>query len=87
MQALLVAGLASVVAAALLLVFFLDHPYHSQIGALQPTAMRHTLVLMRGLEPGQRLECSPSGRTAASGGTAAAHKPTVLVVRRTARPW
>jgi hypothetical protein len=86
MQALLVAGLASVVAAALVLVYFLDHPYQSQIGALQPTAMRHTLVLMGGLEPGLRPGCSPSGRTAASGGTAAAHKPTVLVVRRTAGP-
>jgi hypothetical protein len=60
-QALMVAGLAGVVAASLLIVYFLDHPYQ-QSGGIQPTAMRQTLVLMRGLEPGLRPGCSQSGR-------------------------
>ena len=63
-QALMVAGLASVVAASLLVVYFLDHPYQSEIGGIQPTAMRQTLVLMRDLEPGLRPGCSQSGRPA-----------------------
>ena len=63
-QALMVAGFASVVAASLLVVYFLDHPYQTQIGALQPTAMRQTLVVMRDLEPGLRPGCSQSGRPA-----------------------
>lgn len=63
-QALMVAGLASVVAASLLVVYFLDHPYQSQIGGIQPTAMSQTLVLMTGLEPGLRPGCSQSGRPA-----------------------
>jgi hypothetical protein len=60
-QALMVAGLASVVAASLLVIYFLDHPYQ-QIGGIQPTAMRQTLVLMRGLEPGLRPACSQTGQ-------------------------
>jgi hypothetical protein len=57
-----VAGLAGVVAASLLVIYFLDHPYQAQIGGgIQPTAMHQTLVLMRGLEPGLRPGCSQSG--------------------------
>jgi hypothetical protein len=65
MQALMVAGLASVVAAGLLVVYSLDHPYQSPVGSsIQPTAMRQTLVMMRDLEPGLRPACSQSGRPA-----------------------
>jgi hypothetical protein len=63
LQAVLVAGLASVVAASLLVVYFLDHPYQSQTGGIQPTAMHQTLVLIGGLEPALRPECSPGGRS------------------------
>jgi hypothetical protein len=61
LQSAMVAGLASVVAASLLVIYFLDHPYQ-QTGGIQPTAMRQTLVLMRSLEPGLRPTCSQSGR-------------------------
>jgi len=59
---LLVAGLAGVVAAGLLIVYVLDHPYQRHSGGIQPTAMRHTLVMMRSLDPAQRPGCSQDGR-------------------------
>jgi hypothetical protein len=61
-QGVLVAGFASVVAAGLLIVNFLDHPYQAHTGGIQPTAMRQTLVMMRNLEPGLRAGCSQSGQ-------------------------
>jgi hypothetical protein len=60
-QSVLVAGFASVVVAGLLIVNFLDHPYHRHTGGIQPTAMRQTLVMVRTMEPGLRVGCSPSG--------------------------
>ena len=39
----------------------LDHPYQRHTGGIQPTAMRQTLVMIRTLEPGLRVGCSPSG--------------------------
>jgi hypothetical protein len=61
-HALLLAGLASVVAAGLLVVYFLDHPYQHRTGGIQPSAMRHALVTMRNIQPDLRVPCSPSGR-------------------------
>jgi hypothetical protein len=61
-HALMVGGMAAVVAAVLVIVYFLDHPYGRHIGSIQPSAMRHTLVLIRNLEPGLRPACSDSGR-------------------------
>jgi hypothetical protein len=61
-HALLVAGLASVVAAGLLVVYFLDHPYQRHVGGIQPIAMQRTLISMRNLEPGLRPPCSQTGR-------------------------
>jgi hypothetical protein len=61
-QALMVAGLASVVAAGLLIVYFLDHPYQRHAGGIQPTAMRQVLVMMRNLEPNLSPGCTQSGR-------------------------
>jgi hypothetical protein len=58
----MVAGLASVVAAALLIVYFLDHPYQQPLGGIKPSAMRQTLRMMRNLEPGLAPGCSQSGR-------------------------
>jgi hypothetical protein len=51
-QAAMMGGVAVVVTATLLLLVFLDHPYRSGVGALQPTAMRHALEL---LQQGQNL--------------------------------
>jgi hypothetical protein len=61
-HALLVAGLASLVAAFLVVVYVLDHPYHSHTGAIKPSAMRRTLVMMRNLEPSLRPGCTESGQ-------------------------
>ena len=60
-QSVLVAGFASVVVAGLLIVNFLDHPYQRHTGGIQPNAMRQTLVMIRGLDPGLRPPCSQSG--------------------------
>jgi hypothetical protein len=61
-QGLLVAVVASVVAAGLSIVYFLDHPYGGHTGSIEPSAMEQSLVLMRNLEPKVRLGCSQSGR-------------------------
>jgi Protein of unknown function (DUF4239) len=61
-QGLQIAGVAAVIATGLLIINFLDHPYSSGIGGIQPTAMRHTLVLMQSIEPGLRPACSADGR-------------------------
>jgi len=61
-HALLVAGLAALIASGLLVVYLLDHPYHSHVGGIQPGAMRRTLVMVRNLEPNLALSCSATGR-------------------------
>ena len=61
-HSLLVAGVAAVVTAGLLIVNFLDHPFGTYVGAIQPSAMRHTLVQLHNLEPGLRVGCASSGR-------------------------
>jgi protein-S-isoprenylcysteine O-methyltransferase Ste14 len=63
-QGLLVAGLAGVVAAGLLIVYFLDHPYQRHAGDIQPSAMRNTLVMLQDLERGLPVPCSQTGRPA-----------------------
>jgi hypothetical protein len=59
---LLLAGLASVVAACLLIVYFLDHPYQSPTGGIEPSAMRQTVMMIGGLEPNLRAGCDQAGR-------------------------
>jgi protein-S-isoprenylcysteine O-methyltransferase Ste14 len=61
-HAALVAGYAALVAAGLLVVYFLDHPYQPHTGGTQPSAMRRTLVMMRNLEPNLRVSCSANGQ-------------------------
>ncbi len=61
-QGLQVGGVAAVVATGLLIITFLDHPYTTHTGGIQPNAMRHTLVLARNIEPGLRPVCNASGR-------------------------
>jgi hypothetical protein len=57
----MIAGVAGVVAAGLLVVYFLDHPYQSHTGGIQPSAMRQTLTTVQNLEPGLRPACRHSG--------------------------
>jgi len=59
---LLVAGLASLIAAGLVVVYVLDHPYQSHTGGIKPSAMHRTLVMMGNLEPGLRPACTESGQ-------------------------
>lgn len=61
-QGLQVAGVAAVITTGLLIINFLDHPYSTSVGGIQPNAMRHTLTLMHNLEPGLRPRCTQSGR-------------------------
>jgi hypothetical protein len=63
-HALLVAGLAALIAAGLCTVYVLDHPYQSQSGGIHPDAMRRTLVMMGNLEPSLRPGCTESGKPA-----------------------
>jgi hypothetical protein len=61
-EGLMVGGVASVIAAGLLIVYFLDHPYARHTGGIQPTAMHESLLLMQSLEPNLRPGCSQTGR-------------------------
>jgi hypothetical protein len=61
-QGLQVAGVAAVVTTGLLIVNFLDHPYGTHAGGIQPTAMRHALTLVHKVQPSLRAGCSDSGR-------------------------
>lgn len=61
-QGLQVAGVAAIVATGLLIINFLDHPYAPHIGGIHPTAMRHTLVWARNLEPPLKPQCTSTGR-------------------------
>jgi hypothetical protein len=58
----MVAAVAGVVAAGLLVVYFLDHPYQPHIGGIQPSAMRQTLAAVRNLEPGLQPACTQAGQ-------------------------
>ena len=61
-QGLQIGGVAAVVATGLLIINFLDHPYTTHIGGIQPNAMRHALVLARNIEPRLRPACNANGR-------------------------
>jgi hypothetical protein len=58
----MMAGIAAVVTAGLLIVYFLDHPYGQHAGGIEPTAMQQALGQMRGLEPALRPACSAARR-------------------------
>ena len=60
-QGAMIGGLAAIVAIGLLLINFLDHPYRSGPGSIQPTAMTSTLTTMRQQEPGLRVPCRADG--------------------------
>jgi hypothetical protein len=60
-HALLVAGLASIIAAGLVVVYYLDHPYQPHTGGIQPSAMHRTLGMIEEADPSLRPRCSESG--------------------------
>jgi len=45
-QAAMMGGIAVVITSTFLLLWFLDNPYHSGVGALPPTAMKRTLAIL-----------------------------------------
>lgn len=45
-QAMLIGGVAVVITSTLLLLWFLDTPYHGGIGSLQPTQMNRTIAVL-----------------------------------------
>ena len=47
-QATMMGSVAIVITSTLLLLWFLDHPYHGGLGALKPVAMERTLALLEG---------------------------------------
>jgi hypothetical protein len=54
-QATMIGGVAVVISSTLLLLWFLDNPYHSGAGGLRPVAMERTLRLLK-QEPAQAHE-------------------------------
>jgi hypothetical protein len=60
-QASMIAGVTAVVAAGLLLVNFLDHPYEDHTGSIQPTEMRQTLSMIDGEDGTLPIRCDESG--------------------------
>jgi hypothetical protein len=61
-QGLQVAGVAAVVTTGLLIINFLDHPFGTHVGGIEPGPMRHSLTLQDNLQPGLRPACTMSGR-------------------------
>jgi len=64
-QCAMIAGVAAIVAAGLLLVYFLDHPYDDRTGSIQPTEMRQTLAMVQAAEPGLEVSCNLDGEPSA----------------------
>lgn len=60
-QCAMIAGVAVIVTAGLLLVWFLDHPYEGHTGSIQPTDMQRTLTEMRAAGPSLQVPCSTEG--------------------------
>jgi len=50
-QAMLIGGVAVVISSTLLLLWFLDNPYHGGFGALRPVAMERTIGLLEEAAP------------------------------------
>ena len=53
-QATMMGGVAVVVSSLLLLLWFLDNPYHGGVGSLKPVAMQSTLELLSREAAGRR---------------------------------
>jgi hypothetical protein len=67
-QGLLIGSVVAVITAMLLLLGFLDTPFHSDVGGLQPTAMERTLVIIdeatRAIGQEFTIPCDESGLAA-----------------------
>jgi hypothetical protein len=65
-QALLMGAVTAVIVTMLLLLSFLDSPFHPGVGGLKPVAMERTLraldTLLPSVAPGVTPPCSPEGR-------------------------
>jgi hypothetical protein len=57
----MIAGVATIVSAGLLLVFFLDHPYERHFASIKPAEMRQSLAMMHDQAPGLHLPCRADG--------------------------
>ena len=60
-QCAMVGAVAAIVAAGLIVVYFLDHPYQNHAGGIEPTAMRQTLVMVDELQPAVRASLRRTG--------------------------
>jgi hypothetical protein len=60
-QGVTIGGVAAVVSIGLLVINFLDHPYGSGPGSIQPREMTATLTMMREQEPALRPPCRGDG--------------------------
>jgi Protein of unknown function (DUF4239) len=58
-QAAVVASVAAMVTAALLLVYFLDHPFSDESGSIQPIEMEHTLETIDHEQEGLAIRITP----------------------------
>ena len=61
-QGTMIAGVAAIVTAGLVLVYFLDHPYARHFGSIKPAEMRQSLAMMRDRAPDLHLPCGVDGR-------------------------
>lgn len=60
-QGAMMGAVAGMVAASLLLVWFLDHPYEGQTGSIEPTEMERTIRRMKDERPAFVPPCTVSG--------------------------
>ena len=63
-QATMMGGIAVVISSTLMLLWFLDNPYHGGLGGLQPVAMERTLDLLQevaGVVGGVSAPCDQMG--------------------------
>ena len=60
-QGSLIAGVAALVTAGLLLVWFLDHPYADESGSIKPTEMRRQLEIVEHEQQDVTAPCNLAG--------------------------
>jgi hypothetical protein len=60
-QAMMLASLTAVVVGALLLIYFLDHPYADATGGIKPSEMENAVSVMREQEPELATPCNAAG--------------------------
>jgi hypothetical protein len=60
-QASLVAAVTIMMAAGLVLVWFLDHPFEDSTGSIRPVEMQRSIVIMHAENPALPSLCTSSG--------------------------